>query len=362
VYPPDDAAFMRRALELAYLGRGVTHPNPLVGAVVAGKGTVVGEGFHAQYGGPHGEVMALAAAGEAARGATLYVTLEPCAHHGLTPPCTDAVVRAGIVRVVYAAEDPNPDARGGAEVLRSAGVEVTAGVERSAARSLNAPFFFIHERPGVYVALKLAVSIDGAVAAAPGTRTRITGPEAVAEAHRLRACYDAVMIGSGTARIDDPLLTVRVAAAHRQPVRVVLDSAATLPPASQLARSAADAPLLVVCGSDVPADRTARLEDAGVAICRVPRNADGLDLHAVLDSLEGRGLRTVIAEGGPTLATALLRAGMVRRIHLFVAPSVLGPDAPRACTAPVDAGAWQCVRAERCGADALLTFDPVQGA
>ncbi|MGH7445088.1 MAG: bifunctional diaminohydroxyphosphoribosylaminopyrimidine deaminase/5-amino-6-(5-phosphoribosylamino)uracil reductase RibD, partial [Longimicrobiales bacterium] len=195
---PSDAAtdvvLMRRALELAARGWARTRPNPMVGAVVVRGDEIVGEGWHAEYGGPHAEVLALDAAGERARGATLYVSLEPCNHHGRTPPCTDAIVQAGIARVVFAAADPNPMAQGGLERLRAAGIEVTTDVERDAARSLNAEFFHRHEQPTAFVALKLALSLDGRLSTHAGTPTDVTGTEARAEVQRLRAGFDAVLI------------------------------------------------------------------------------------------------------------------------------------------------------------------------
>jgi len=205
----DDRRYMRRALELAEAGWGHVHPNPLVGAVVVRDGVVVGEGYHTAFGAPHAEVEALRAAGERARGSTVYVTLEPCAHHGKTPPCTDALLTAGAARVVYAAEDPGQDAGGGGAVLAARGVDVSAGVERAAARRQNAAFFHALERRRCYVALKYGMSLDGRLARGAGQRTVVTGPESHAQVHRLRAGFDAIMVGGETARVDDPLLTAR---------------------------------------------------------------------------------------------------------------------------------------------------------
>src|SRR5687767_11589972 len=204
-----DVTHMRRALSLARQGWGRTAPNPMVGAVVVRDDQVVGEGFHAEFGGPHAEVVALKAAGDRARGATAYVTLEPCAHHGKTPPCTDALIAAGIARVVMAVRDPNPAAHGGAERLRAAGVEVVSGVEREAACELNAPFFNSFGNRRAWVVLKLALSAEGAIAPASRERQWLSGPEATAEVHRLRAGFDAIAVGLGTAIADDPALTVR---------------------------------------------------------------------------------------------------------------------------------------------------------
>lgn len=360
---------MRRALELARRGRLGTHPNPMVGAVLVRDGRVVGEGWHREYGGPHAEVEALVAAGEAARGATLYVSLEPCSHHGRTPPCTDAIIAAGIARVVIAVEDPNPVARGGADRLRAAGLDVITGVERDAARSLNAAFFHVHERGAPFVALKLALSLDGLIGARPGERTSITGPEAQAETHALRAAHDAVVVGSATARIDDPLLTVRRVTAARPPVRIVIDTGAGLDPGSRLVATVGEAPVWVVCAEDAPAAHRQRLEQAGVRVLPVPRASGGhspapgggsparVDLHAAVAALREQGLRAVLVEGGAVLAAGLLEAGLVHRLHLFVAPRFLGsPGIPAFAASRRED--WRFVAVQRLGADVLLTLDP----
>jgi diaminohydroxyphosphoribosylaminopyrimidine deaminase / 5-amino-6-(5-phosphoribosylamino)uracil reductase len=359
-----DAAFMRRALELARRGRVGTHPNPMVGAVIVRAGAVVGEGWHGRYGGPHAEVEALRAAGDAARGATLYVTLEPCAHHGKTPPCADAVIAAGITRVVIAVDDPNPAAMGGVERLRAAGIDVVRDVERDAARSLNAAFFHVHERGAPFFALKLALSLDGRIAAAPGQRTAITGAEALRETHRLRAAHDAVLVGSGTARVDDPLLTVRDLDVSRQPARVVVDTAAALSLSSQLVATAADAPVWVICAQSAPDDRVRCLEDAGVAVLRTDAvtGADGrprIDPAALPPLLAGRGVRAVLVEGGAAMASALLASGLINRQYLFVAPSLVGSGGVHAFALDVPPpGSWSFAAIERFGADVLLTLDP----
>src|SRR5215208_4872624 len=242
-----DSAYMRRALSLARKGWGQTAPNPMVGAVVVRDGAVVGEGFHRRFGGPHAEVEALRAAADRARGATVYVSLEPCNHHGKTPPCTEALLAAGVARVVCATRDPNPPAGGGVERLRAAGVEVAVGVEESAARELNAPFLhaFVSDRP--WVTLKVAVSLDGALADAARSRGWLTNERSRREVHRLRAGHDAVGVGVGTAAADDPALTVRGVRPPRVPPRrVVFDRLARLPVHGQLARTARAVPVTVV--------------------------------------------------------------------------------------------------------------------
>lgn len=354
-----DAELMRRALRLAQRGWGRVHPNPMVGALVVHEGVVVGEGWHQEYGGAHAEVHALRAAGEAARGATLYVTLEPCNHHGRTPPCTEAVLAAGVRRVVIGALDPNPQAQGGAGRLRDAGVEVETGVAAAESESLNAAFFHWHRTGEPFVALKLALTLDGAIAGAGPARTLITGDAARAEANRLRAGYDAVLVGANTARLDDPLLTVRDHPVRIPPLRVVLDSEARLPPDSRLVRTVSEAPVLVLTADDVPPERAHALHAAGVSTAPVERGPGGLDSAAALQALAERGVRSVFAEGGGALARTLLGAERVQRLYLFLAPRLLGAGAVRAFEPWPDAPAseWRLVREARFGDDVLLVLD-----
>ncbi|HEX6693429.1 MAG TPA: bifunctional diaminohydroxyphosphoribosylaminopyrimidine deaminase/5-amino-6-(5-phosphoribosylamino)uracil reductase RibD [Longimicrobiales bacterium] len=359
---------MLRALQLAERGWGQVHPNPMVGSVVVKDGVVVGEGWHQQYGGPHAEVNALRAAGEHAAGATLFVTLEPCSHHGKTPPCTDAIIAAGVTRVVFAAEDPDPAARGGADVLREHGIEVESGVERTVARRLNAAFHYSHEHGKPFVALKLALSLDGRISATADAPTRLTGDTATAEVHRLRSGFDAVMIGIGTALADDPLLTVRAAPAGRiPPARIVLDSGLRLPVGSRLAQSAAEAPLILIAGDDAPAANAVALESAGAEIIRVTTRADrsALDPAVILDVLGRRGIGTVLCEGGGRLAGSLMAEGAVRRLILFYAPVVLGEAAVAGFAGyhgRLDPPAWAQVSASMFGRDACVILDRADGA
>lgn len=316
---------MRRAIELARRGHGQTSPNPMVGAVIVREGEVVGEGYHTQFGAPHAEAVALDAAGKMARGATVYVTLEPCAHTGKTPPCADALLRAGVARVVIATRDPNPVAGGGAARLRAAGVEVVEGVEAEAARELNAPFFHAHESPTEHrrpwVTLKLALSIDSAVADSEGGSRWITGPEARSAAHALRAGSDAIAVGVGTVLADDPLLTVRDARAPRvQPIRVVFDGRARTPIESRLAQSARDVPTLVVVRN--PDARSAHaLESAGVELLRAA------SLEDALEELARRDVRSVLVEGGARIAGAFLERALVDRLIIFRGAVLLGRGA-----------------------------------
>jgi len=314
---------MAAALDAARRGWGRTAPNPMVGAVVVRGSEVVATGWHAEFGGPHAEAMALAQAGDRARGATVYVTLEPCAHTGKTPPCADALIRAGVARVVIAARDPNPVARGGAERLRAAGIEVVAGIREREALDLNASFHFSFGAERPWVTLKLALSIDAAIADAGGRSKWITGPAARAGGHALRAGSDAVAVGIGTALADDPSLTVRDAAPPRvPPVRVVFDRRARLPLESALARTAREAPVVVIAQA-AGAGRRAALEGAGVEVLDAPT------LEGALAVLRGRGIASLLVEGGAALAAAFLERAFVDRLVIFQAPVVLGAGALR---------------------------------
>jgi diaminohydroxyphosphoribosylaminopyrimidine deaminase/5-amino-6-(5-phosphoribosylamino)uracil reductase len=349
---------MRRALALAAYGWGRVAPNPMVGAVVVKDGAVVGEGWHAEYGGPHAEAVALERAGERARGSTVYVSLEPCSHQGKTPPCTLALMRAGVARVVFAASDPNPRAGGGAAALRGAGVEVEEGVEEDAARELNAVFFHLHSPEGAarpWVALKLAVSLDGRVADLQGRSAWITGREAREEVHRLRAGSDAVAVGIGTVLSDDPLLTVRGGVEPRRPpTRVVFDRRLRLPLDSRLVATANEAPVWVLCAPDAPEVTRRRLQAAGVRVLA----AEGLE--GALATLRAEGVTSLFCEGGARLGSALLAEDRVDRMHLFYAPLLLGPEAISPFSGVVSpdlaqAHRWRRIDTRTFGADILVT-------
>jgi diaminohydroxyphosphoribosylaminopyrimidine deaminase/5-amino-6-(5-phosphoribosylamino)uracil reductase len=354
---------MQRALDLARRGWGSVHPNPLVGAVVVKDGTVVGEGWHAEYGGPHAEVVALAQAGPRARGADLYVTLEPCTHHGLTPPCTEAVQRAGIRRVLAATRDPHPKAAGGARILAEHGIEVVLGMLERDGRSLNAAFFHVHERKTPFVALKLALSLDGCISAAPGSRTLLTSERALEEAHRLRAGFDAIMVGSGTANVDDPLLTVRGPVKPRvPPIRVVIDTDARTRADGKLARTARDVPLWILYSRCTDPGNVDALRDAGARTIAVPGSDSGVSLERALASLWESGVRTILCEGGGKLATRLLSEDRVERAYFFYAPVFLGPDGVPAFSLenPVSPGDWRLLGTGALDPDALLVWERVR--
>ncbi|HEX7021085.1 MAG TPA: bifunctional diaminohydroxyphosphoribosylaminopyrimidine deaminase/5-amino-6-(5-phosphoribosylamino)uracil reductase RibD [Gemmatimonadaceae bacterium] len=319
-----DTAFMRRALVLAREGCGQTAPNPLVGAVVVRDDRIVGEGFHARYGEAHAEVNALRAAGEAARGATLYVTLEPCVHQGKTPPCTDAVIAAGVSRVVVPVRDPSSIARGGLERLRAAGVRVTVGTERENALELNAAFFNAHGSDRPWVTMKLALSAEGAIAGADRHPQWLSGVESRREVHRMRAAADAIAVGLGTVIADDPALTVRDVPAPRvAPTRVVFDARLRIPPDAALVRTAREIPTIVVA-RDAEGGRVAALREAGVEVLLASNAGDAMR------QLRQRGIRALLVEGGARLAGSLLNDSLVDRLVIFQTPTVLGAGALQA--------------------------------
>jgi diaminohydroxyphosphoribosylaminopyrimidine deaminase / 5-amino-6-(5-phosphoribosylamino)uracil reductase len=362
-----DRIHLRRALELAERGRGRVSPNPLVGAVIARGGDVLGEGWHAEVGGPHAEVAAIADArsrGADLDGATMFVTLEPCAHLGRTPPCADAILATGIARVVIGSDDPSEKASGrGPGILRDDGREVdfAQGAEATAARLLNQSFRK-HSRTGLpLVTLKMASSLDGRVATRTGDSRWISGERSRALVHRWRAESDAVAIGIGTALADDALLTARDVdpPAARQPARVVFDRRARLPLDSKLVKSIDQAPLYVVASDDAPPDRVEALRAAGAEVTCHPRGQT--PQAAGLAELGRRGITSLLLEGGPTLAGAFLDAGQVDELRLFVAPVLIGGADARPIVAGL--GAERVELAERAlelttepsGDDVLIT-------
>jgi diaminohydroxyphosphoribosylaminopyrimidine deaminase/5-amino-6-(5-phosphoribosylamino)uracil reductase len=315
---------MRRALELARRAVGRTSPNPLVGAIVARGDQVLGEGWHAAAGAAHAEFAALAAAGPEAAGATLYTTLEPCNHHGRTPPCTEAIRRARIRRVVSAMEDPDSRVQGaGHERLRRGGIDVVVGTLGAEAAALNAPYVK-HRRTGrPLVTLKWAMSLDGKLATRTGSSQWITSEAARAEGHRLRNTHDAVLVGLGTARRDDPALTCRIPEG-RDPLRIVLDSGLRFSETWRMLRTGQQAPLIVGTKAASEADR-ARLEHAGAEVMICEADAAGhVDLSALLDHLGGRGVLSLLVEGGAEVHASFLADGLADRIQAFVAPVLIG--------------------------------------
>jgi diaminohydroxyphosphoribosylaminopyrimidine deaminase/5-amino-6-(5-phosphoribosylamino)uracil reductase len=351
---PSDIALMRRALDLASRGAGHVEPNPQVGAVVvAPDGAIVGEGWHAVYGGPHAEVAALAAAGPAARGATLHVTLEPCCHHGKTPPCTAAIIAAGIARVVVAAGDPFPAVAGrGIAALRAAGIAVETGALEAEACRMIAPFRKLVETGTPWVIAKWAMSLDGRLAAAPGADRWISSPESRALVHALRGRIDAIAVGIGTVLGDDPLLTARPPG-PRQPLRIVLDSTARLPLTAALVRTAREVPVLVAAGPAADAARVGALREAGCEVWQGAAEAPIERLRELLGELGRRRITNLMVEGGPAVLRTLFAAGAADEIQAFVAPRVIGGDPAALPTLP-DVPACDVEEVALPGGDILL--------
>jgi diaminohydroxyphosphoribosylaminopyrimidine deaminase/5-amino-6-(5-phosphoribosylamino)uracil reductase len=327
--PAVDVQYMQQALELARGGLGFVSPNPLVGCVLVKDGAVVGQGYHQRFGGPHAEVHALHEAGPQARGAMLYVNLEPCSHTGKTPPCADAVIQAGVSRAVVALRDPNPLVAGaGLARLTAAGIVVTVGVCEAAAYKLNEAFikFITTRRP--FVTLKSAITLDGKIATRTGASHWITGELARQEGHRLRHAADAILVGIGTVLQDDPQLTTRLPDQQgANPLRVIVDSTLRVPPQAQVTDVASDRRTLIVTTARAPVVRSEALRTQGVEVVCLPAYDDGrVDLEALLRYLGERGVASVLVEGGATLSATLLRRRLVDKVLLFVAPKIIGAD------------------------------------
>lgn len=358
---------MRRALRLAERARGRTSPNPLVGAVLVKGGRVVGEGFHPRAGEPHAEIFALKAAGAEARGATLYLTLEPCTHFGRTPPCAPAVIAAGVARAVIAMEDPNPRVNGGGVAqLRAAGIPVTVGLLGDAARRQNEVYLKWITRGLPFVTFKTAITLDGKIATRTGDSRWVTGEQARARVHRLRAEHDAILVGIGTVRADDPLLTARLPRA-RNPLRVVVDARAELPLDSRIGRTLAEVPTLVATTTEAPAARCHALRSAAAQVAELPAREGRVDLAALMAELARRQVTSVLLEGGAEIAASMLAAGLVDKVVVFVAPKIVGG---RAAPGPVggegvarmaDALPLHDIRCRRVGEDLLIVGYPVEG-
>ena len=364
-FSADDHKFMARALELAARGLNTTDPNPRVGCVLTHAGVLIAEGWHERAGLAHAEALALAAAGAGARGATVYVTLEPCSHHGRTPPCADALLAAGVARVVYAGVDPNPLVAGaGAARLASGGVAVECGCLAEAAEALNPGFYSRFRRGRPWVRVKLAASLDGRTALADGSSQWLTGEAARADVQRLRARSSAILTGAASVRRDDPRLTVRdpsLLPPTRQPLRVVLDPALSLTPAARLFTE--PGPVLVVTGA-AEATRQAALEAVGAEVLRLEPAGSVRRLDRVLAELARREVNELLVEAGPRLAGAFIEAGLVDEFILYLAPHMLGHDAAPLAMLPMlddlgDRWAFRYRAVRRVGEDLRLTLVPV---
>lgn len=359
----EDREHLAQAIELGRRGWGTVHPNPMVGCVLVRDGAVVGEGWHQEFGGPHAEVHCLTQAGDRSQGATAYVSLEPCNHHGKTPPCTEALLAAGISRLVYAAPDPGLVSGGGAETLRREGVEVVGPVLLPQEfRKENPAFYHNHVQETTYVALKLAQTLDGKISEGKGLRTTITGPQAHFETHRLRAGFDGIMAGSEMVMVDDPFLTVREDVPMRKaPARVILDTRARLSPKANVFRDVAESPLIVFTGEDASELAIVDLESAGAKVLTVPRSQHGVSIEAVLGACREIGIRSLFCEGGGKLTWTLLSEGFAQRLYLFVAPFVLGEKGVPAFPMAGPRRLWDqwspAFPPELFGRDVLLTLD-----
>jgi diaminohydroxyphosphoribosylaminopyrimidine deaminase/5-amino-6-(5-phosphoribosylamino)uracil reductase len=335
--PAFDSQMMLRAVSLARRGEGFVEPNPMVGCVIVKDGEIVGEGWHQQFGGPHAEVHALQAAGERAKGAAMYVTLEPCCHQGKTPPCTDAIIAAGIQRVVTAMRDPFPQvAGGGLKRLAAGGIDVELGLAENEVQQLNAPYLKLVMTGRPWIIAKWAMTLDGKIATRSGYSKWISGDASRQVAHRLRGRVDAIMVGRKTAQLDDPMLTARpaqgatagspssAASAARVATRIVLDSMAGLPSFSQLVRTAGQYPTLIAAGPEAPDKDLRRLATAGCEVLPFAPPTKYERLIQLLDELGRRRMTNVLVEGGADLLGSLFDAGQIDEVHVFIAPRLFG--------------------------------------
>jgi len=354
--------YMSDALTLARRGRGRTSPNPMVGAVIVRNGEVVGEGWHERCGGNHAERNALAAAGDKAAGATLYVTLEPCCHYGKTPPCTEAILEAGIRTVVIGARDPNPLVDGGGiRILREHGVDVVQDVLRDACDELNEVFFHYITQKTPYVVLKYAMTADGKTATRTGASKWITGEASREHVHMSRSAYSAIMVGIGTVLDDDPLLTCRTPGG-RNPIRVICDSRLKIPRDAKIVQTAGEIPTYIAAATEDRA-RQEELEALGCHVIYAPDSEGRVDLTALMATLHGKGIDSVYLEGGGTLAASALTAGIVKRVHVYIAPKLFGGvDAPSpiggsGVALPSEAQLLKKPRIEMLGDDLFIDYE-----
>ena len=355
----EDRKFMRRAIELAKKGEGFTSPNPMVGAVIVKDGRIIGEGYHERYGGLHAERNALASVTESPKGAVIYVTLEPCCHYGKQPPCVDAILEAGIARVVTGSDDPNPLVAGkGFKRLIEHGVEVTTHVEKEACDALN-PVFFHYIQTGLpYVAMKYAMTMDGKIAAYTGQSKWITGEEARAFVQKLRHRYTGIMAGAGTVLADDPRLTCRIPGA-RQPVRIICDTRLRIPSDANVVETAKEIPtILATCQADP--DRIRPFEEKGCQVLTLPEEDGHVDLRALMRELGKRQIDSILLEGGGTLNWSALKSGIVQKVYCFTEPEMFGgidartPVEGRGVASPGEAFSLTHLKVTQVGEDLLI--------
>ena len=357
-----DKMYMRQALWLAEKGKGRVNPNPLVGAVLVRRGKVVGEGYHEYYGGPHAERVALKQAGKLAKGATLYVTLEPCCHYGKTPPCTEAIIESGVRKVVAATLDPNPLVAGqGIAKLLEAGVEVSVGLLKEQSEKLNRVFNHYMNTKRPLVRMKYAMTMDGKIATASGKARWVTGEAARKKVHETRAELSGIMVGSGTVHADDPLLTCRLPGG-RDPVRIICDSRLSISKESRIVQTAGEVPtFLAHCGP--PGEKGAELEKRGLTLLRVGQKEGRIDLAELLPLLGAKGVDSLLLEGGAALNESMLRAGLVDEVHLYLAPKVWGGEMAKTPVGglgiddPSEGYGFSLKDVERVGEDLLLVYE-----
>ncbi|WP_457567423.1 bifunctional diaminohydroxyphosphoribosylaminopyrimidine deaminase/5-amino-6-(5-phosphoribosylamino)uracil reductase RibD [Desulfurobacterium sp.] len=324
----NDEKYMTIAIEEAKRGKGKTLPNPSVGAVIVKNGEVVATGFHEKAGMPHAEAVAIEKAGIKAKGATLYVTLEPCNHHGKTPPCTEKIIKAGIKRVVIGVKDPNPVAAGGIERLKNAGVEVVVGVKEKECKELIDDFTVLIKKKRAFCSLKLAMTLDGKIARKNGFSRWITGEESRRYVHRLRAEHNAVMVGAGTVLKDNPLLNVRLISAESQPKAIVVDSKLRIPVHSKLVKERASSLIVITTEKAMLSYKSGILRDLGVTLIPVNASENGINLNEALKSLPKLGIYSVMCEGGSRLSHSLIKENLVDKFYLFYAPKFFGNGVP----------------------------------
>lgn len=321
----DECNYMERAIELAQKGRGFTNPNPMVGAVIIKNDRIIGEGYHERYGQLHAERNALAACTEAPKGSTIYVTLEPCCHYGKTPPCTEAIIEAGISKVVIGSRDPNPKVAGkGAAILRQAGIEVKEDFMRAQCDAFNAVFFHYITNKTPYVIMKYAMTADGKIATHSGASKWITGEKAREHVHMLRHACSGIMVGSGTVLVDDPLLTCRIEGG-RSPIRIICDSQLKISLDSQLVQTARDVPV-IIAAAHPPLEKKKTLEEAGVQVLDIPDGKGRVDLNQLMERLGEMGIDSILMEGGAELNYSALDAGIIHKCCIYIGAKLFGGE------------------------------------
>ncbi len=359
-----DSTYMEKALELAKKGLGKTNPNPMVGAVIVKAGRIVAEGFHAAAGGPHAEVFALEKAKTRARGATMYVTLEPCVHYGKTPPCVDAIIESGIERVIIGSIDPNPLVGGkGVEKLRNAGIKVETGVLDEENRRLNEIFFHLMQEKRPFVVMKSAMSADGKTATRTLDARWITNESSRRFVHELRSRLRAVMVGANTVIADDPRLTARHEKGCPQPVRIIVDAHGEIPPDAKVLQTAATHATWIVTTKKAPKERLSAFEEMGARIVFAAESATGIDFRALMKRLAEDDIDSILVEGGSHLNASLIDADVVDRLHLFIAPKIIGgkdaktPVGGEGVAKVKDARKLAFVKVDNFGGDIMVTYD-----